>query len=210
MIAQALSLSGVYFSLDAACASSLYSVKLACDYLLFHKADMMLAGAVSAGDPFFVNMGLSNDGRGQSVLSPNPKGQITAFERAYANADIDPKSIDYVECHATGTPLGDKAELNSMDTFFGKHGATPLVGSVKSSLGHLLTAAGMASMIKVILSMAEGIIPATINLKEAQSSLNHVIAANLIPDSSTPWPHTQPCRHAAVSAFFSSEENISR
>lgn len=257
LIAQALSLSGVCFSLDAACASSLYSVKAACDYLLCRKADLMLAGAVSAADPFFVNMGfsvfqvlpqegmdscpldkssagmvagegagmfvlkryrdalkdgdrvyaiirgigLSNDGRGQSVLSPNPKGQIIAFERAYADADTDPKDIAYVECHATGTPLGDKVELNSMDTFLGEHGAAPLVGSVKSNLGHLLTAAGMPSMIKVILSMAEGMIPATINVRERQGSTNHVIAPNMILNSSTPWPHDQSPRVAAVSAF---------
>ncbi|MCP4692076.1 MAG: 3-hydroxyacyl-[acyl-carrier-protein] dehydratase FabA, partial [Desulfobacterales bacterium] len=59
MVAEALSLSGVCFALDAACASSLYAVKLACDYLLSHKTDMMLAGAVSAADPLFVNVGFS-------------------------------------------------------------------------------------------------------------------------------------------------------
>jgi len=59
LIAEALSLSGVHFSLDAACASSLYAVKLACDYLLSGKADLMLAGAVSAADPLFIHVGFS-------------------------------------------------------------------------------------------------------------------------------------------------------
>ncbi len=257
VIARALSLSRVHFSLDAACASSLYSVKLACDYLLSRKADMMLAGAVSAADPLFVHMGfsifqaypeegsqsspldknsagliagegagmfvlkrlsdairdrdgiyaailgigLSNDGRGQSVLSPNPKGQKFAFERAYANAGVDPKSIDFVECHATGTALGDRIELNSMDDFFGRHRASPLVGAVKSNLGHLLTAAGMASMTKVLLAMKEGLIPPTINLREPQSSSNQVITGKQIPEETVPWPDRQPCRRAGVSAF---------
>jgi len=207
VVAQALSLSGINFSLDAACASSLYAVKLACDYLVSGKADLMLAGGVSCTDPLMTHMafslfqaypddgiarpldkssgglmtaegagmlvlkrasdairdgdkiyatilggGLSNDGRGKHFLSPNPKGQLLAFERAYAEAGINPQSIDYVECHGTGTPLGDRTELNSMQAFFGQYGTTPLVGSVKSNLGHLLTAAGMPSMIKVILS----------------------------------------------------------
>jgi len=257
IVAEALSLSGVCFALDAACASSLYTVKLACDYLLSHKADMMLAGAVSAADPLFVQMafsilqaypeqgqrscsldqdsaglvsgegagmfvlkrysdavrdgdriqaviagtGLSNDGRGQSVLSPNAKGQAAAFERAYAAAGIDPASIQYVECHATGTPLGDKAELDSMDAFFGQYGAAPLVGSVKSNVGHLLTAAGMASMTKVILSMARGRIPATINLKNPLSSTNQVVAPQQMPTTDVAWPDGPACRRAAVSAF---------
>ena len=257
VIAEALSLSGPFFSLDAACASSLYAVKLACDYLLAGKADMMLAGAVSAADPFFVStgfsifqaypeegqesapldersgglvagegagmfvlkrhsdavrdgdriravilgIGLSNDGRGQSVLSPNEKGQVLAFERAYADGGIDPKSIQYVECHATGTRLGDKVELNSMDAFFGKHQVSPYSGSVKSNVGHLLTAAGMASMTKAILSMAHGEIPGTINLEAPQSSANQVIAGDRIPASPMPWPGDSAPKRAGVSAF---------
>ena len=257
LIAKALNLSRRFLSLDAACASSLYSTKIACDYLLTHKADMMLAGAVSAADPMFIHMGfcifqacpeesspsapldkksaglvagegagmfvlkrysdairdgdkiyatilgtgLSNDGRGQSVLSPNPKGQKFCFERAYASAEIDPKSVQYVECHATGTVLGDKVEIDSMDDFFGKYGATPLVGSVKSNLGHMLSAAGMASMTKVILAMAQGVIPPTINITDPQSSANNVISRDSILTTVTPWPENQYGKHTAVSAF---------
>ncbi len=257
VIAEALCLGGRHFSLDAACASSLYSVKLACDYLLSRKADMMLAGAVSAADPLFVHTGfsifqaypeegspsspldkrsggliagqgagmfvlkrlgdalrdrdriyatilgtgLSNDGRGQSVLSPNPKGQMFAFERAYENARVDPRDVDFVECHATGTVLGDRIELDSMDAFFGRHGASPLVGAVKSNIGHLLTAAGMASMTKVLLAMMEGTIPPTIHLEEPQSSSNQVVSVERIPRQNRPWPDGKTGRRGAASAF---------
>ncbi|MCP4163886.1 MAG: 3-hydroxyacyl-[acyl-carrier-protein] dehydratase FabA [Deltaproteobacteria bacterium] len=230
-VSKALSLGGTNFALDAACASSIYAVKVACDYLLSGKEDLMLAGAVSAADPFFINMGfsifqaypedgesnpldkksnglfssegagtfvlkrysdalrdndkiyaiihgtgLSNDGKGQSVLSPGTKGQIKSFERAYENAGISPKDVAYVECHATGTPLGDKVEVDSIDTFFGKFDHSPKIGSVKSNLGHLLTAASMAGMIKVIMSLKENNIPATINLKDPQISKNGVVS----------------------------------
>jgi PfaB family protein len=256
LIAQGMSLSGPHLSLDAACASSLYAIKLGCQYLLSGKADLMLAGAVSGADPLFINMGfsifqaypennvsrpfdksssglfagegagmlvlkryseavrdgdniyasisgvgLSNDGKGKFVLNPNPKGQILALERAYTDAGINPNSVDYIECHATGTPVGDITELNSMEAFFGKHEVTPLIGSVKSNLGHLLTAAGMASLIKVILSMNKSIIPATPNLIEPLSSNKGVFSAEKMVRTTVSWPPSlnPPC--AAVSAF---------
>lgn len=243
VIANALQLGGMHYALDAACASSLYAVKLACDHLNTGKADLMLAGAVSGGDPFFVNMGfsifqaypvngvhapldinsqglfagegagmlvlkryddalrdgdniyamicgggLSNDGKGQHVLSPNSKGQVLAYERAYQDADVDPATIDFVECHATGTPLGDKVELSSMETFFGSKGASPLIGSVKSNLGHLLTAAGMPGLSKIILGMREGKIPGTLNVKQPQASPKAMFNGANIPVDTVAWP----------------------
>ncbi len=256
LIAKGLSLSGPSLSMDAACASSIYSVKLAIDYLLSGRADMMLAGAVSAGDPFFIHMGfsifqaypeagisapldknsgglfsgegagmfvlkrysdalregdrihavisgvgLSNDGRGQSVLSPGISGQIKAFERAYDNAGVDPSKVAYVECHATGTPLGDKVELDSMDAFFGRRGNAPQVGSAKSNLGHLLTAAGMAGMVKVMFSLKEGKIPPTINLEAPASSKGAAMGGAGIPTRTVPWPGEGNTRDGAISGF---------
>jgi PfaB family protein len=256
-VAEALGLSGASFALDAACASSLYAVRLACEYLLAGKSDMMLAGAVSAADPLFIHIGFSifqaypeegrtsapldadsgglvagegagmfvlkrysdavrdgdrihsvilgigwsNDGRGQSVLSPNTKGQILAFQRAYADAGIDPTAVQFVECHATGTPLGDQVELRSMDAFFGEHGAAPLVGSVKSNVGHLLTAAGMASMTKAILSLAHEEIPGTLHVRKPQISPRGVVTAERIPLKCVPWPDGVSPKRAGVSGF---------
>lgn len=260
LICDALGLGGVRFALDAACASSLYSTKLACDYLNTGAADLMLAGAVSAADPMFVNMGfsifqaypengisapldtrsqglfagegagmlvlkryedavrdgdtihatiisggLSNDGKGQFVLSPNTKGQVKAYERAYANAGIDPSSVDYVECHATGTPLGDKVELTSMETFFGADADStmPAIGSVKSNLGHLLTAAGMPGMTKVIEGMKHNLIPATIKIEEPQQSPGDKISGAQIVSTNREWPAKKDgeSRRAGVSVF---------
>jgi len=255
--AEALGLGGVSYSIDAACSTSLYSLALAAEYLNTGKADMMLAGAVSAADPFFVNMGfstfqaypigpdsrpldkgskglvsgegagvfllkrlsdavrdgdevlatmagygLSNDGAGKSVLSPNPKGQKLAFERAYESSDIEPKDIDYVECHATGTPLGDVTELGSIEEFFQPKGADFKIGSVKSSCGHLLTAAGMASMMKVVLSMNEGQIPATLHLSDPLSSPGGWLDGKKMVGTLENWPkNAAGQRIAGVNAF---------
>lgn len=256
LLAKAAGLGGSHFSLDAACASSCYSVKLACDYLHTGKADMMLAGAVSGADPMFVNMGfsifqaypannthapfdqdsqglfagegagmmvlkrhsdavrdgdtiyaiikggaLSNDGKGEFVLSPNTKGQVLVYERAYENANVDPRIVDYIECHATGTPKGDKVELGSMETFFSRYDTKPLLGSVKSNLGHLLTAAGMPGMTKAIWALNEGQIPPTINLNQPISSKKGYLGAAQMPTQTIAWPETNETRTAGVSVF---------
>lgn len=266
LVADALGLGGAQLSLDAACASSVYALKLACDYLHTGKADMMLAGAVSGADPFFINMGfsifhaypdhgisapfdsnskglfagegagvlvlkrledakrdgdqiyalvsgigLSNDGKGQFVLSPNSKGQVQAFERAYREAasfdsSITPASIEVIECHATGTPLGDKVELTSMERFFEDKlngTATPLIGSAKSNLGHLLTAAGMPGIMKMIFAMREGVLPPSINISAPIASPNGLFGQATLPNEVLPWPDKagNSTRHAGVSVF---------
>ncbi len=161
--------------------------------------------AVRDGDRIYASItgnGLSNDGRGKHLLSPNPKGQTLAFEKAYGEADINPKVIDYIECHATGTLLGDSTEFNSVETFFGKYQATPFTGSVKSNIGHLLTGAASASLIKVLLSMSKGIIPTTINITDPIGSEDNVISPNRIVTSPTNW-HSQSgsIKRAGISAF---------
>ncbi|NCC32137.1 MAG: 3-hydroxyacyl-[acyl-carrier-protein] dehydratase FabA, partial [Chloroflexia bacterium] len=257
LIARACGLGGVHYALDAACASSLYALKFACDCLASGKADLMLAGAVSCADPLFVHtgfsifqayppeggasrpldraskgltsgegagmvvlkrhadavrdgdriygiirgIGLSNDGAGKHLLVPNPKGQHLAFERAYASAGVSPATIRYVECHATGTPVGDIVELNSMERFFGAYGVTPWLGSVKSNFGHLLTAAGMAGLLKVVLSMQHGQLPPTIGINEPLVSQGGTVGGAGIVRGLTPWPEQPGPRRAGISAF---------
>ncbi|MEJ1929200.1 polyketide synthase [Nostoc sp. NIES-2111] len=145
--------------------------------------------------------GLSNDGKGKHLLSPNTKGQVLAFERAYQEAELSPNAIDYMECHATGTLLGDTTELESIETFFGKHQAKPLVGSAKCNVGHLLVGAGMVSLAKVIYSMNHGEIPPTINVNDPIGSEDNVISAKNIVRSQTAWPQNNATKYAALSAF---------
>jgi PfaB family protein len=255
LVTKALGLQNRHYALDAACASSLYAIKLACDELVLGKSDMMLAGAVSASDQLFIHIGfsifhayaptdkkfvpfdkdsaglvssegasmvllkrledaerdgdkilgviggigLSNDGQGKFLLSPNTKGQKLAFERAYVQNGISPKNTSYLECHATGTPLGDTTELNSIADFFSEHQAVPYLGSVKSNMGHLLTAAGMTGLLKVLLAMEHNMIPPNINLKAPLLSQNNWEGASKMVKNHTPWLDKN--KQAGVNSF---------
>lgn len=257
IVAAGLGLGGTRLVLDAACATSLYALALACEHLQQGTADLMLAGAVSCPDPLYMHLGfsifqaypttsehsrpldrtsrglysaegagvvvlkryrdalrdgdriygvvrgygLSNDGSGKHPLMPNPKGQLLAFERAYQQSQIDPRTVEYVECHATGTPLGDTTEINSLEQFFGQHGHAPRIGSVKANMGHLLTAAGMGSLLKVLLAMQHGLLPATPFVQEPIASRNGGIPADAIVREPTPWQASTHPRRAGIDAF---------
>ncbi|MFI8241696.1 beta-ketoacyl synthase N-terminal-like domain-containing protein [Streptomyces sp. NPDC085866] len=163
-----------------------------------------LADALRDGDRVHAvvdGIGLSNDGAGRHPLVPRKSGQLDALARAYANAGVDPADIDYLECHATGTPIGDATEAESVAEFFGAHGRVPLLGSVKGNIGHLLTVGGLSSLLKVILAMQDGTIPATIGVEQPVTSADGGVGARNLVRASRPWPEGPGPRRAAVSAF---------
>jgi len=139
------------------------------------------------------NTGLSNDGKGKFLLSPNKNGQIECFKRTYSNTTISPKDISYIECHATGTSVGDETEVASIKDFFGEE-TSPYLGAVKSNTGHLLTAAGMAGLVKVINSLNNKIIPATIGIEKSLDLKEKIVTRNIT------WPEEKPYL-AAINAF---------
>ncbi|WP_181243117.1 polyketide synthase, partial [Chromobacterium subtsugae] len=139
-------------------------------------------------------MGLSSDGRGQTLTAPNPKGQKLACDRAYEQTGISPDTIAYVECHATGTKLGDRVELETVARVFGDNQP---VGSVKSNVGHLLTAAGIAGLVKTLLAMRHGVIPATVGIEKPLS--RDIAGTPDIITQATPWPAGH--KRAAINAF---------
>ena len=104
-------------------------------------------------------IGLSNDGRRRGMLVPDADGQVEAMMRAYTDANVNPSSIDFLECHATGTPTGDGVEVQASATVFGGAKALP-VGSLKANTGHLITVAGLASLLKLTMAMAHETLPA--------------------------------------------------
>nr|WQM80037.1 non-ribosomal peptide synthetase [Streptomyces sp.] len=108
---------------------------------------------------------VNNDGRSLSLLAPNALTQREIIVQAYRDAGVDPDSVSYVEAHGTGTALGDPVELRSLRQAFGPRadGQPRLLGSVKSNVGHLLNAAAMPSLAKVILALGHRELPASLH-----------------------------------------------
>ena len=186
LAARALGLGLGGFSLDAACASSLYAIEAACRALQEGRVDRMLAGAVNRADDLFLHVGftalgalspsgrsrpfhaeadglvpaegcgfvvlerladarregrpilgvirgvgLANDGRGRGILAPSEQGQALSMRRALEQSGLSPSDVRYVECHATGTTVGDATELRSMAAVYPQ--AMP-IGSLKANL----------------------------------------------------------------------------
>ena len=115
------------------------------------------------GDPIFGvirGAGVSNDGRGKGLLVPSSNGQIRAMDMAYRRAGFSPDTVQLVECHATGTVIGDGTELRSMASVFSSGESKPFIASLKANMGHGITAAGIAGVIKTLESFRHDIIPA--------------------------------------------------
>ncbi|MFD0141698.1 MULTISPECIES: amino acid adenylation domain-containing protein [unclassified Streptomyces] len=114
--------------------------------------------AERAGDPVLAVLrgtAVNNDGRSLSLMAPNPLTQREVITQAYRDAGVDPESVSYVEAHGTGTPIGDPVEVRSLAHAFPPRadGRLRLLGSVKTNVGHLLNAAGMPSLVKVVLAL---------------------------------------------------------
>lgn len=146
-------------------------------------------------------VGISSDGNGTSVMSPSVKGQLKALQQAWMNADLDEKQIGYLEAHGTGTPLGDKTELQTLARFFGKEAAAPPagIGSVKSNIGHAMPAAGIAGLIKACLALHHDILPPTLYCENPVAEMQHTRFAPVQEPKS--WSETGLPKIAAVNAF---------
>jgi acyl transferase domain-containing protein/3-hydroxymyristoyl/3-hydroxydecanoyl-(acyl carrier protein) dehydratase len=252
ILAEALGLGAGAFALDSACASSLYAIKLACDWLHDGRADLMLAGGVNAADRFIIHggfsvlqaispsgrsrpfhrhadglvpaegaaivalkrlddaeaagdriagvirgVGLSNDGRGHGLLVPSATAQCRAMCDAYAMAGLRPADVSLIECHATGTLVGDATEIRSMAEVFRGVDDLP-IGSLKSNVGHLITAAGAAGLLKVLAAMDAGVRPPTLHAADPIEALAG--SPFRLPDRAEPWTSDAP-RRAGLSAF---------
>ena len=260
VLAKALGLGGGSYTLDAACASSLYAIKLAVDELRAGRADAMLAGGVSRPDCLYTQMGfsqlralspsgrcspfgaradglvvgegagifllkrledalrdgdailaviagigLSNDVDG-NLLAPSSEGQLRAMRAAYRRAGWKPSDIDLIECHATGTPVGDSTEFQSLQSLWESETwrrGQCVVGSVKSTVGHLLTAAGAAGVVKVLEALRATTLPPTANFTTPAKGVDVEASPFRILPQGEPWhPRDERTpRRAAVSAF---------
>ncbi|WP_018915578.1 type I polyketide synthase [Vreelandella zhanjiangensis] len=110
---------------------------------------------------------VNTDGHKSGITVPNPSAQTDLMRRAYAQAGISPDEIDYLEAHGTGTAVGDPIETRAIGEALGKHRQTPLlIGSIKSNVGHLETASGVAGLAKALYSLQHREVPATIGIRK--------------------------------------------
>jgi len=149
-------------------------------------------------------VGSSSDGRGKGITAPNPEGQRRAIRRALASSGISASEIGLVEAHGTGTPVGDQTESSVLREIWKAEGATEgqtAIGSVKSQIGHLKSASGAASLIKLCLALHHKVLPPTINCDEPIPCINTDESPFFIPERELPWNANGSPRRAGASAF---------
>ncbi|GGQ41559.1 type I polyketide synthase [Couchioplanes azureus] len=166
-----------------------------------------LADAERDGDRVYAvirGSGTSSDGRSASMFNPASSGQSLAIRRAWEMAGLDPTAPDalgLLEAHGTATPTGDAAELATVAEVFGPHtggGERPVIGSVKSMIGHAMPAAGVAGLIKATLAVYHGVLPPTLNVVKPRAEMARTRFRPI--SSAQPWEGTGP-RRAGVNAF---------
>ena len=164
-----------------------------------------LADAERDGDRIYAvieGVGSSSDGRSASLVAPSVSGQRIALEKAWAQVPFARDSIGLVEAHGTGTPTGDGVELETLGQFFGSwsgEGARPVIGSVKSMIGHAMPASGMASLIKTALAIHHGVLPPTLHCETPHPKLAETRFR--VVGRSEAWSQPRAQRVAALNAF---------
>ncbi len=163
--------------------------------------------ARAADDPVLAlvrGTAVNNDGRSLGLLAPTPRGQREVIARAYAECGADPAAVSYVEAHGTGTPVGDPVEARSLGQAFPPRpdGLPRRLGSVKANLGHLLNAAGMPALVKVVLALTHRRLPPTPHTARPAPFLADTAPGFRLVTEPEPWttPDGRPLT-AGVNAF---------
>ncbi len=147
---------------------------------------------------------VNHDGRSNGLLAPNPDAQADVLRKAYKDAGVNPRDVDYIEAHGTGTILGDPIEADALGRVIGRGRSADrpaLLGAVKSNVGHLESAAGAASLAKVALSLSRNKIPASINYAGPNPYIDFDGIHLKVVDTGADWPRYSGHAIAGVSGF---------
>ena len=153
---------------------------------------------------------MNQDGASGGLTIPNGVSQRRLLRQALAEAGVSGDAVDYVEAHGTGTPLGDPIEMEALGEVYGgdrDKAHALLVGSVKTNIGHLESAAGVAGVIKLVLSLLKETIPAHLHFKTPNPHINWAALPVSIPVEAQPWKRGARRRLGGVSAFGFSGTN---
>jgi epothilone polyketide synthase D len=172
-----------------------------------------LRDAERDGDPILAvirGSAVNQDGRSNGLTAPNGPSQQAVIRRALAQAGVSPSEVDYVECHGTGTSLGDPIEVQALGAVMAA-GRTPerpvVIGSAKSNIGHAQSAAGVAGIMKVVLALQHGRIPKNLHFDEPSPHIAWSELPVKVASEEVEWPRTGMPRRAGVSSFGISGTN---
>ncbi len=173
-----------------------------------------LADAVADGDNILAvikGSAINQDGRSNGLTAPNRVAQEAVIRAALANADIAASTVNFIEAHGTGTSLGDPIEINALSSTYGAEHSSDnpfIVGAVKSNIGHLEGAAGVAGLIKIILAMQNRTIPPNLHFSTPNPHIEWQQIPVRIPTMPTEWqPVDDVPLRAALSSFGFSGTN---
>ena len=167
-----------------------------------------MADALEAGDTILAiirGSAVNNDGSDKvGYTAPSAAGQARVITEALTLAAVDPDTVGYVEAHGTGTQLGDPIEVSALTEVF--RNSTDRVafcglGSVKTAVGHLDAAAGVAGLIKTVLALRSGVIPPSLHFERPNPALKLDRSPFFVPTRAEPWPRGDTPRRAGVSSF---------
>ncbi len=166
-----------------------------------------LSRALADNDPVYAvirGTAINQDGRTNGLMAPSRQSQEAVMAAAYRRAGLSPGTVQYVEAHGTGTFLGDAIEANALGTVLADGrppGSRCLIGSVKTNIGHLEAAAGVAGLIKVALALRHRAIPPSLNFVEPNPEIPFDSLPMRVVQTLTPWPESGGRAIAGVSAF---------
>ena len=170
-----------------------------------------LSQAINDGDHIHAvirGSAMNHDGKSSGLTVPNGKAQTLLLKKALEVSNIEPTSVSYIETHGTGTKLGDPIEVQAIHDVYGVNRKDPLkIGSVKTNIGHLEAASGMASLIKVLLSFKHNCIPKSLNFVKPNNHFDWKNSTVLVAEKQELWPTDKP-KIAGISAFGLSGTNV--
>ncbi|WP_369383117.1 acyltransferase domain-containing protein [Streptomyces sp. cg36] len=169
-----------------------------------------LPDALAAGDRVLAVLpgtGINNNGRSDTMLSPSVEGQRALQERVLARAGVDPSQVALIETHGPGTVVGDPIEYTALRDVYGAGAVPCALGSVKTNIGHCETASGIAGLIKAVLAVRHGQIPANLHFTRWNPEIDPSGCRLFVPTATAPWPQVDGPRLAAVSSYGMSGTN---
>lgn len=152
---------------------------------------------------------VGQDGRSAGLTAPNGSAQRDVLRRAVAAAGVEPHEVTFVEAHGTGTRIGDPIEVEALTDVYGREQGAPFyLGSCKTNIGHPEAAAGIAGLIKVVLSLQHAQIPGNLHFQQLNPDISFDGTTFTVPTELTPWPAAGGRRIAGVSSFGFSGTNV--